>query len=197
MENITDKGANACKYIEGTINSIAPLSKWETEEPFNLAFPLTRIQPKSNPVYEAREIQISEGRGKEADFSLDVHGFEFLQMAPGDTLRDGDAIKNEYLSLMESLLRDHLGVERVVCFDYALWEVRRDLMEGEFVEWHDKTPAARNARTDQKPEAAMSRLRLYFEDDAEVLIKSRHLAPLDPASERHSTRRPGRSNTNR
>ncbi|KAI0400851.1 hypothetical protein F4802DRAFT_609813 [Xylaria palmicola] len=163
----------AYRKTTGTINFIAPLSKWETEKPFNLALPLPRNQPKSNSVYEAQEIQISDGRGKEGDFSLDVHGFEFLEMPPGDTLRDGDAIENEYLSLMESFLKEHLGAERVVCFDYALREVRRDLTEGEFVEWRDKRPAARNAHTDQTPEAAMSRLRLYFDEDAEVLIKSR------------------------
>jgi hypothetical protein len=85
-----------------------------------LALPLPRGQPKTNSIYETHEVQISDGRCSKGDFSLDVHGFAFVELLPGDTLRDEDAIENEYLSLMESMLKEYLGAERVVCFDYAV-----------------------------------------------------------------------------
>lgn len=50
---------------------------------------------------------------------MDVHGFAFVEIPPGDSLRDNDAIEKEYLLLMESLLKEHLKAKRVVCFDYA------------------------------------------------------------------------------
>lgn len=109
-----------CQKTTGIINFIAPLSKWDTEKPFNLTVPLPRNQPKTNSIYESREIQISDGRCREDNFSLDIHGFEFVKFPPKNTLRDQDTIENDYLSLMESTLKEHLGAERVLCFDYAV-----------------------------------------------------------------------------
>ncbi|KAI1764171.1 hypothetical protein GGR53DRAFT_329976 [Hypoxylon sp. FL1150] len=161
-----------CRKTTGTIKFIAPLPKWETEKPFNLAFPFPPNQPKTNSEYNSHAVQISDGRGKEDSFSLDVHGFAFARLPYGETaLQSNETIENEYLPQMEALLKQQLGAERVLAFDYALREVKRPGHGG--YRWHEKRPPARNAHTDQTPEAAMSRLRLYFKDEVGTLINKR------------------------
>lgn len=103
------------------IKFIAPLPKWETEKPFNLALPLPADQPKTNSVYESHEVQISDGRGREGEFSLDKHGFAFAEIPPGATaLQSRTAIETEYLSNMESFLKEYLDAEKVQAFDYVV-----------------------------------------------------------------------------
>lgn len=109
-----------CRKTTGTIHFIAPLSKWETEKPFNLSWPLPYNQPRTNSIYDRHKVQIADGRGREGDFSLDIHGFAFARMPTGNTLHSREAIETEYLAQVESWLKQFLGAEKVVAFDFAV-----------------------------------------------------------------------------
>ena len=72
-------------------------------------------------MYDSHDLQISDGRGRESEFSLDKHGFAFAEIPPGATaLQSRTAIETEYLSNMESFLKEYLDAEKVQAFDYVV-----------------------------------------------------------------------------
>ncbi|KAK7959518.1 uncharacterized protein PG986_004372 [Apiospora aurea] len=192
-----------CRKTQGTFNFISPLPKWDAEKPFNLALPLPADQPKTNSVYDRHDVQISDGRGRESDFSLDVHGFAFAEVPDEGSLRSEDAIKTEYVARMELWLKEYLGIERVFAFDYAASSTSPCehqtyicyLLAERWLSYARSSTALQMASgwfgakedrqlgmhilmmKDQTPEAAMSRLRLYFGNEAEGLAQKRvHVA---------------------
>ena len=200
-----------CRKTTGTIGFIASIPQWEREKPFVLSWPLPRNQTRSNCFYEAHDLQIADVRGREDKFSLDVQGFAFAKMPASDTTRNKEAIETEYLSLVETWLKQFLGAEKVVAFDYtvghALSPPLRPMLTwklGSYGKSETSPQAAiqdriasfaqllrthtrvchdiRSSRTlsimltrrpDQTPEAALSRLRLYFKNEADSLIYGR------------------------
>jgi hypothetical protein len=66
----------------GAVQFLKPLPKWNVEKPFNLTLPLPAGQPHSNTVLERHEIVFGDVRGREARFSLDMHGFAFAKQVP-------------------------------------------------------------------------------------------------------------------
>ncbi|KAK3344484.1 hypothetical protein B0T25DRAFT_463170, partial [Lasiosphaeria hispida] len=148
-----------------TINFIAPLPKWDTEKPFNLAWPLPADQPKINSIYDKHEVQIADGRGREGEFSLDLHGFAFAKMSAKDSLRSKEAIQTEYVAQVESWLKQFLGAEKVVAFDFAV---------GPLTFKRSSSQRLKNDNSiNQTLEAALSRLRLYFDGETESLVNGR------------------------
>ncbi|KAF0642302.1 hypothetical protein FPSE5266_04039 [Fusarium pseudograminearum] len=155
----------------GTVRFLSPHPKYENEKPFILSLPLPKDQPKSNAIYETHDIKIADARGDERSFSLDQQGFEFVEIPSRPTaVSSKEAIEGDYLPQMERFLKEHLKANRVIAFDHVLRQVKPlgvpHLRE-------DKRPPARNAHTDQTPEAAMSRLQLYFQNEASGLVQDR------------------------
>ncbi|KAB5515438.1 hypothetical protein GE09DRAFT_979728 [Coniochaeta sp. 2T2.1] len=159
----------------GTARFIAQLPKWDTEKPFNLAFPLPRGQPKTNVIRKDHVISVADVRGRESSFALDVHGFAFASQLPllsEDTVErdDMDTIAEKEIQRMQHFLKDMLGAKRVQAFDYTFREVKP---AGDLYQWHEKRPPARNAHIDQTPQAAMSRLKMYFGEEADEVARGR------------------------
>lgn len=57
--------------------------------------------------YDPREVLITDIRGREQDFSLDVHGFQFVDSASGfQDFGDGEKVKSEYYVEVAEVLRE-------------------------------------------------------------------------------------------
>ncbi|QPC78202.1 hypothetical protein HYE68_008954 [Fusarium pseudograminearum] len=161
----------------GTVRFLSPHPKYENEKPFILSLPLPKDQPKSNAIYETHDIKIADARGDERSFSLDQQGFEFVEIPSRPTaVSSKEAIEGDYLPQMERFLKEHLKANRVIAFDHvanAPAQLRQVKPLGVPHLREDKRPPARNAHTDQTPEAAMSRLQLYFQNEASGLVQDR------------------------
>ncbi|KAI1357582.1 hypothetical protein F5Y08DRAFT_324011 [Xylaria arbuscula] len=191
----------------GVMQFLKPLPKWAVEKPFHLTLPLPPGQPHTNTVMERHDMLISDVRGHESLFSLDVEGFEFtkhaipLQMgksrsnlsqggqdsAMPNSLNDGQGqrdfqedkalreyTEDEYLPRVESFMKNKLRADRVVAFDYTFRRAQKSdaPYRSESTGVVLRSPA-RNVHTDQTPESALRRLRLYFNDEVEELVKGR------------------------
>jgi hypothetical protein len=77
--------------------------------------------PRSDIEMEPRSVPIRDGRGREAEFTFDCHGFALLH-APSRVrnLCDAARIMGGYRREMEALLRVELGATRVVAFDHDI-----------------------------------------------------------------------------
>jgi hypothetical protein len=77
--------------------------------------------PRSDIEMEPRSVPIRDGRGREAEFTFDCHGFALLH-APSRVrnLCDAARIMGGYRREMEALLRAELGATRVVAFDHDI-----------------------------------------------------------------------------
>ncbi|HYZ32456.1 MAG TPA: CmcJ/NvfI family oxidoreductase [Crenalkalicoccus sp.] len=83
-------------------------------------------EPASTIEPEPHLVAIADARGREDAFTLDRHGFAWLD-APsraGD-LRDPAVVESAYRPEVEALLRDALGAARVVMFDHTIRGPRR------------------------------------------------------------------------
>ncbi|KAF1996598.1 hypothetical protein P154DRAFT_525448 [Amniculicola lignicola CBS 123094] len=81
---------------------------------------------------EVHSVPITDIRGNEDSFSLEVHAFEALRniesSIPDEVFADDDAIKNVYYSEVSKLLQQHLGVQEVVIQGHG---VRRQGKDGQ------------------------------------------------------------------
>jgi hypothetical protein len=113
---------------------------------------------------DPRDVLIADGRGREAEFTLDRNGFALLH-APTQ-VRDfysPEEVKAVYYPEVERLLRDTLGASRVVVFDHG---VRNAGVEG------GRTPS-RRVHNDHTVNSAPRRVRDHLGEDAEELLKHR------------------------
>ena len=91
--------------------------------------------PRSNIEMEPRTVPICDGRGRsrgrEANFTLDRHGFALLH-APSrvGNLYDEARIMGAYRTEVEALLRAELGATRVVAFDHNVRNAGRTASDG-------------------------------------------------------------------
>jgi hypothetical protein len=81
---------------------------------------------------EVHSVLITDIRGNEDSFSLEVHAFEALRnvesSTPDEVFADDDAIKNVYYPEISKLLQQHLGVQEVAIQGHG---VRRQGKDGQ------------------------------------------------------------------
>jgi hypothetical protein len=120
--------------------------------------------PQWNGVDDPREVRIEDGRGREADFTLDRNGFSLLR-AP-TTFQDfyaNDEVRRAYYPEVERLLRNALGVTRVVIFDYT---VRNAARQG-------AREPVRQVHNDHTLNSAPRRVRDHLGEEADDLLRHR------------------------
>ena len=77
-------------------------------------------EKKYNMRLQPYEIEVHNARGREHEFSLDRHGFQFTKHQVPESviqaLRDGDdkTVRKEYYPVMEELIKSTTGASRVV-----------------------------------------------------------------------------------
>ncbi|KAL9132721.1 MAG: hypothetical protein Q9175_006100 [Cornicularia normoerica] len=98
------------------------------EKPFSINIPINHLPGarQSNVEYEYVEgISVTDIRGRESDFSLDIHGFELAQQKipyAYDDFEDTSLITRTYVKHMEHWMKEHFQAEEVLIFDH---QVRR------------------------------------------------------------------------
>lgn len=106
-------------------------------------------------------------RGQEHKFSTDNSGFAVYEEPSDERLfTDEEAIRNEYYSEVEALLKKKLpGVKKVVIFDHTIRRRKRDAPRQPVQQVH----------VDQTPGAAEARVRRHLpKGEAEALLKGRY-----------------------
>jgi hypothetical protein len=120
--------------------------------------------PKWNGIDDPHEVRIEDARGREAEFTLDRNGFALVK-APTE-VRDfysAEEVKRVYYPEVERLLREQLGVSRVVIFDHTVRNGGRPGLP----------EPSRRVHNDHTVNSAPRRVRDHLGADAEELLKHR------------------------
>ncbi|HEY0181865.1 MAG TPA: CmcJ/NvfI family oxidoreductase, partial [Rhodopila sp.] len=113
---------------------------------------------------DPHEVQIEDGRGREAEFTLDRNGFALVH-APTQVqdFYSPEEVKAVYYPEVERLLRDQLGASRVFVFDHGVRNA--GLADG-------RTPS-RQVHNDHTVNSAPRRVRDHLGSEAEALLSNR------------------------
>ncbi|KAI0632423.1 hypothetical protein C8Q77DRAFT_1125635 [Trametes polyzona] len=128
-------------------------------------------KPRTNVRNESYPAVVHDARGKEAEFTLDKNGFQFIKWPSVEhTFDDETRIKEAYYPEVEELLKQVTGAKRVFIFDHTLR--RRKPGEPGEESPSNRAPAA-NVHIDQTYEASVNRVKHHLPKDADRLLKSR------------------------
>lgn len=175
------------KSVTVTLNFLKRLELYETEKPYRLYVgqPLdapdaviTNVQTGPTP-----GIQLTDARGDEDKFLLDVHGFQFVKHDQSfSNFDDAQAVERDYLPAVERVISDNVGyADRVVVFD---WRVRQQMEPARRdpnilvspVQLQQPTFAlapSQTVHTDATEYTLLKRVRKHLGDEAEELLKGR------------------------
>ena len=114
--------------VQATIQFIKWQDLYKREKPFITFLDLPtdhKEQRKSNVDFEDIRVRISDIRGMEDAFQLDIHGFMIAQLPPYTGSLDTATIRESHLPAVEKLLKSKVEeADRVFIFD---WRVRAKL----------------------------------------------------------------------
>ncbi|MDA0239810.1 MAG: CmcJ/NvfI family oxidoreductase [Proteobacteria bacterium] len=121
-------------------------------------------------VFNEQQMTLRNGRKAEKPFTLDEHGFEFIDHATKvENFFDEDQIKSVYYPEIEQLIKDRTGANRVVVFDHTL---RAE--DDETREKHMIREPVKRVHNDYTEWSGPQRVRdLLPADEAEELLKHR------------------------
>ena len=157
--------AIADRVVLATINYLRPTPGKPTRY---VAEPPPGV-PRSTIEADPRTVPVRDGRGHEADFTLDRHGFALLR-APSRVrdFYDEAAILGTYRPEVEALLRVELGATRVVAFDHNVRNAGRSASDPALRE------PAKRVHNDYTPRSAAQRVRdLLPPEEAEHVLAHR------------------------
>ena len=136
--------------------------------PFNYVDAPPKGQPQRNYSDSVQSTTIHDVRGREAAFTLDRDAFQIIQGVPQSSepsFADDASIRDNYYPEVERLLLDHIpGSDRVFLFDHTI----RRAAPGA-----PRAPVAR-VHIDQTPASVEKRVRRYFPDEADQLLRGRY-----------------------
>ncbi|SPO06037.1 related to 7alpha-cephem-methoxylase P8 chain [Cephalotrichum gorgonifer] len=118
---------------------------------------------------ETHPAVIHDVRGREADYTLDGNGFEFIRYPTSEKdFLDDDHIKAVYYPDVERLLKDVTGASKIFIFDHTIRR-KSATKDGQAP---IRGPVQR-VHIDQSYEAALSRVPYHLPEEAEELVKGR------------------------
>jgi len=120
--------------------------------------------PQWNGIDDPHQIRIEDGRGREAEFTLDRNGFALVK-SPSQ-VRDfyaDEEVKRTYYPELEQLLRKELGASRVFVFDHTVRNAGRS----------GAREPSRRVHNDHTVNSAPRRVRDHLGPDAADLLKHR------------------------
>ncbi|KAI0647776.1 hypothetical protein C8Q79DRAFT_999371 [Trametes meyenii] len=138
--------------VPTTLNYFAPIND---DPPYRYIYVSPpEGKPEHNLGDDPRQVVVHDARGREDEFSLDVHGFQFARHVSAEKeFADEEAVTNGYYKEVEELLKNVTGGKRVLIFDHTIRFER--------------------VHIDQTYEASIKRVRQLVGDDADRLLKSR------------------------
>ena len=107
--------------VQTTLNYYKPLGD-PSEEAYRYIYltpPVGRLE--HNLGEDPHPVVVHDARGREAEFSLDKNGFQFVNYPSAEKEFDNDErIKEVYYPEVEKILKEVAGAKRVFIFDHTL-----------------------------------------------------------------------------
>ena len=177
---VLDSAALPLSHINAALNYLAPMA----ERPRNYTFDPPPDTPRSNAVHEAHIVPIYDLRSVAPEFSLDREGFALLRQT--SAVRDfysEEEIRTVYYPEAERVMAEATGASRVFIFDHT---VRRRVRGVEDRAADTPRQPATRVHVDHTERSGPQRVRDFFDDEAETLLKGRvqviNLLASDPRS---------------
>ena len=154
-------------HVDAVLNYLAPMA----DRPRNYTFDPPPGIPRSNSTHEAHTVPISDARAVASDISLDREGFAVLhhQSAVKD-FWDEDEVRRVYYPEVQRVLAEATGASKVYIFDHTLRRRVRGVNDRAL--GTPRQPATR-VHVDQTAKSGTQRVRDFFGDEAEELLRGR------------------------
>ena len=111
----------APRDVPTTLNYFKPLD----DEPPHIDAYAIQDKPKTNIGKEPHPAVVHDARGREAEFSLDKNGFQWVHWPSIEKdFTDDEVIKEKYYPEVERILKEVAGGKRVYIFDHTVRFVR-------------------------------------------------------------------------
>jgi hypothetical protein len=154
-------------HIEAQLNYLAPMA----ERPRSYTFDPPPGVPRSNSTHEAHTVAIHDARPLASEISLDREGFAVLHQQ--SAVRDfwgEDEVRRVYYPEVQRVLAEVTGASKVFIFDHTL----RRRVKGA-VDWSREAPRqpATRVHVDHTADSGPQRVRDFFGDEAEALLRGR------------------------
>ena len=153
--------------IEAQLNYLAPMA----ERPRSYTFDPPPGVPRSNSMHEAHTVAIHDARPLASEISLDREGFAVLhQQSAVRDFWDEDEVRRVYYPEVQRVLAEVTGASKVFIFDHTL----RRRVKGA-VDWSREAPRqpATRVHVDHTADSGPQRVRDFFGDEAEALLRGR------------------------
>ncbi len=119
--------------------------------------------------FVSQEVTIHNGRLSEEPFTLDQHGFQFMNHTSAvKDFRDQEEVRTVYYPEMERLMMEVSGATRIHMFDHTL---RAGDDQSDDAKWMRET--VKNAHNDYTNWSGPNRVRELLPDEADELLKRR------------------------
>ncbi len=142
-----------------------------TERPRNYTFDPPPGVPRSNTVHETHQVPIYDLRRLEPEAALDREGFQLLRHASAvQNFYDEDEVLKQYYPEAERLIAEATGASRVFIFDHTVR--RRVHGADDRATGLPRQPATR-VHVDHTAKSGPQRVRDFFGDEAETLLRGR------------------------
>jgi hypothetical protein len=153
--------------VEGELHYLVPMA----ERPRNYAFDPPPGVARSNTSHEPHRLPIRDLRPIAPTISLDAVGFDLVEHRSAvRDFHDEDEIRRVYYSEAVRLLKDVTGAQRIHIFDHTL---RRRIPGAEDRRDPGARQPARRVHVDHTARSGPQRVRDFFPDEAEELLRGR------------------------
>ncbi|HEX3403626.1 MAG TPA: CmcJ/NvfI family oxidoreductase [Acetobacteraceae bacterium] len=154
-------------HVDATLNYLAPMG----DRPRNYTFDPPPGVPRSNSTHEAHIVPIHDARVVAPDISLDREGFDVLRHASAvRDFWDEDEVRRVYYPEVQRVLAEVTGASKVFIFDHTLR--RRVRGTDDRAPGTPRQPATR-VHVDHTAKSGPQRVRDFFGDEAEALLRGR------------------------
>ena len=104
--------------VPTSLNYYTPIG---TEEPYQYVLAPPEGKEPNNLGVEPHDVTVHDARGREAEFSLDKNGFQWVHWPSVEKdFTDDEVIKERYYPEVERLLKEVVGAKRVFIFDHTI-----------------------------------------------------------------------------
>ncbi|HVV92839.1 MAG TPA: CmcJ/NvfI family oxidoreductase [Hyphomicrobiales bacterium] len=153
--------------VEAELTYLAPMAGTPRTYTYD---PPPAGEPRSNLVDDRRRVAIHDGRPEAAAFGLDKEGFALVgQPSAVRDFYDDEEIRRVYYPEAAEFLRAATGADRVFIYDHT---VRRRVPGAADRDNGLRQPATR-VHVDQTVKSGPQRVRDFFPDEAEALLRGR------------------------
>jgi hypothetical protein len=164
---VIDDPAFDLSYVKADLHYLSRM----TERPRNYTFDPPPGVPRSNTAHEAHRVPIYSVRGAVPEASLDREGFELLRHTSAvRNFYDEDEVRKLYYPEAERVIAEATGASRVFIFDHTVR--RREHGVDDRAAGLPRQPATR-VHVDHTEKSGPQRVRDFFGDEAEALLRGR------------------------